>query len=278
VNSSLKNYFYLNPTKEFIKFQSDNIETPLYFFNNNHLAPAGHRLAAIIAYNFLAKNNLLSFQDTWEMIDPFDSQTKRLVSQANDRIRRDMETDIRFYKYKGLFYNAKGKDRLAKENLSQYLENKKKDFEAYYLLGSVLFRMNQFVSAIKNFEKSFDGQYIEMYKYKYAYNFTKIYKEGWEHYRNGKLNKALSFAKRLEKLKGDWWSQSVFFNFLIYYKMKDYKNAERFIEQGLRYWPKNLRFILNMASLKFEQKQYEKAIKYAFQGLMLSHYCPGKVI
>jgi hypothetical protein len=32
VNSSLKNYFYLNPTKEFIKFQSDNIETPLYYF------------------------------------------------------------------------------------------------------------------------------------------------------------------------------------------------------------------------------------------------------
>ena len=65
LNSNLKNNYYLNPTKTLKKFQANNIEIPLYFYNNNHLSPAGHRLITILAYNFLTKNNLVPFQDSW---------------------------------------------------------------------------------------------------------------------------------------------------------------------------------------------------------------------
>ncbi len=267
INSNLKNYYYLNPTKIFKKFQANNIETPLYFFNNNHLSPAGHRLIAIIAYNFLVKNNLVNFQDSWETVDPFDPQTTQWIKKANTRIEEYIKTDARFFKFRGLFYYASDDLILAKENLVKYLKIEPKDYEAHFLLGKVLVYLKDFSSALDSFKKSFRGHTLERARYRYAYVFTQIYKNGWEHYENGKLEKALFFAKKLEKMKGELWDQGIFLNYLIYEKLGHFENAELYIKQALNLWPNNPKLKLKMASIKYKQKKYKEAINFSLQTL-----------
>ena len=270
LNSDLKNYFYLNPTTIFKKFQSLNIDIPLYFYDNNHLSPSGHRLVAINAYNFLAQNNLISFQESWELINPFDSKITEWIKQANNRIEEFIKTDKRSYKFRGLFYGMTGDYDSAKKNLIKYIKKSSEDFEAYYLLGTILFKLNEFSSALEYFEKSFEGHYIEQKRYKYAYDFTRLYKEGWENYKSGDLETALIFANKLEKLKGWWWAQGIYLNFLIHYKMENYEKAEHYLKQGLVNRSDDLRFKSLLVSLKFEQKKYEEAISSAFKVLELN--------
>jgi tetratricopeptide (TPR) repeat protein len=267
LNSNLKNYFYSNPTKTFKKFQAKNIEIPLYFFDNNHLSPAGHRLVAIIAYNFLVKKNLVAFQDSWEAIDPFDPRTKQWIKKANIRIEEYIKIDARSYKFRGLFYYAADDLILAKENLVQYLKIEQKDYEAHFLLGKILVYLKEFSSALDSFKKSFRGHPLERARYRNAYVFTEIYKNGWEHYENGKLEEALFFAIKLEKIKGELWDEGISFLYLIYQKLGQLKNAELYIKQALDLWPDYLKFKMLMASLKYDQKRYKEAINFSLQTL-----------
>jgi hypothetical protein len=231
LNSKLKNYYYLNPTETFKKFQVNNIETPLYFYGNNHLSPAGHRLLALLTYNFLAINRLLPSQSSWELMDPFSPEINKSVVKANNRIEKFVNSDSRSDKFRGLLYLVNGKYKLARETLSQYLQNENNDFEAHYFLGNVLFHLLEFSSALDSYERSFGGHPLELKKYKYAYNFTKLYKEGWGTYKTGDLQKALFFAKKLEELKGEWQPKVNFLNYLIYQKMGDLKAAEFYMKQ-----------------------------------------------
>jgi Tfp pilus assembly protein PilF len=269
LNSSLKNYYYINPTMTFKKVQLNNIETPLYFYNNNHWGPGGNRLASIIAYNFLAKNNLVPTQTAWDLIDPYSPQTIKSLKEANKRIKNYVQTDKRSYKYRGLFYYATGNLILAKENFFQYLKLEKEDYESYYLLGKVLFYLNEFSPALEYLEKSFRGHPLERNNYRKAYMFAKTYQNGWENYKNGNLEKALFFANKLEKFSGEWREHSIFLNHLIYKKMGQLKKTESLIKQALNLWPKSVKFKLIMASLKLEQKKFEDAKDLSQQTLKL---------
>jgi hypothetical protein len=271
LNSSLKNYHYLDPTQAFKKFQSKNIDIPLYFYDNNHLSPAGHKLVAILTYNFLVKNNLVPFQDSWKLIDPFMSKTTTLVMSANRRIENFIKTDNRSKKFRGLFYEAAGDYNLAKKYLVQYLTLENKDYETYYLLGRVLLYLNEFSAALESFKKSFGGAHIEIKRYKYAYDFTQAYKDGWENYDKKDLKKALHFAKKLEKLEGEFWVPGALLNFHIYQEMGDLLNAERILIKALTLESTNLQFLSLIASLKFKQKKYEDAINYSIQILQLNN-------
>ncbi len=231
LNSNLKNYHYLNPMDTFIKFQVNNVETPLYFYGNNHLSPAGHRLLALLTYNFLAMNRLLPFQNSWELKDIFSPEVSRSVVEANNRIEKFVKSDRRSDKFRGLLYLVNGKYKQAREVLAQYLQNEKNDFEAHYFLGTVLFHLLEFSSALDSYEKSFGGHPLEVKKYKYAYKFTKLYQDGWGNYKTGDLQKALFFAKKLEELKGEWQPKVNFLNYLIYQKMGDLQAAEFYMKQ-----------------------------------------------
>lgn len=108
---------------------------------------------------------------------------------------------------------------------------------------------------------------IKRTRYRDAYVFTRIYKNGWENYESGKLEEALFFAKKLEELKGELWDQGIFLNYLIYQKLGQFKNAELYIEQALNLWPNDPNLKLKMASIKYEQKKYEEAIIFSSQTL-----------
>ncbi|GEM_PF-2049357 len=265
LSSSARNYFYLNPTKIFNSFQSNNIEIPLYFYSNNHLSPAGNRLLAILAYNFLTQNNLIPTQNSWKQIDPFAEETIRLIKKSNNRIEEFVQTDNRLHKFRGLLYRLKGDYYSSRKSFSNYLKKEKNDFEAHFLLGKVLLKLREFSLALASFKKSLDGHPLEVKRYKYAYNFTKIYKDGIENLQNGNLDKAITSAKELEKLRGEWWAQGIFFNYIVYQKMGQLNNAELYIKQAVELWPNNLKFKLIMASLKFDQKKYEEAINFSSQ-------------
>ncbi len=76
------------------------------------------------------------------------------------------------------------------------------------------------------------------------------------------------FAKKLEKLEGEFWVPGALLNFHIYYDIGDYLNAERILTLALKIAPTNLQFLSLMASLKFEKK-YTDAISYSSQILQL---------
>lgn len=269
LNSKLKNYFYSNPTNIFKKFQSNQIGIPLYFYNNNHLSPAGHRLLGILTYNFLVANNLTPIQTSRELIDPNSSKTVKWIKDANKRIEKYVQTDERSYKYRGIFHYATDNLILAKENFIQYLKLNPKDYEGYYFLGKILFYLNEFSPALKNLEKSFKGHPLERNNYRQAYIFAKTYQNGWKNYKNGNLEKALFFAKKLEKFDGEWREQSILLNYLIYQKMGKHKKAELLIKQALNIWPNQVKFKIAMASLKLKQEDFENAKDFSLQALRL---------
>jgi tetratricopeptide (TPR) repeat protein len=244
------------------------LEHLFIFFNNNHLSPAGHRLVAILAYNFLVKKGLVDFQESWELIDPHSLNMTKWIKSANKRIENYITTDNQSYKFKGLFYQVKGDYNSSKANLIKYLDREKNDFEAYFFLGKALFKLMEFEASLNFFQKSFEGHPLEVKRYRYAHDFTELYKGGWENYEKGNLEEALSFAKKLERLKGEWWAQGLFLNYLIYEKMGELNNAELYVKQALKLWPNNLKFKLLMSSLKFKQKQFREAINFGSQTLV----------
>ena len=91
----------------------------LYFYNNNHLTPAGHLLTAVIVYNFLVKNNLIPFQKPLKKIDPLISKSGDWIKSANERINEFIKTDNRAKKFKGLVNFKSEKYNLAKKNLTE---------------------------------------------------------------------------------------------------------------------------------------------------------------
>jgi tetratricopeptide (TPR) repeat protein len=161
LNSNLKNYYYLNPTHPLKKFQSQNIEIPLLFYKNNHLSPAGHRLLALLTYNFLVKNHLVPSQSHWRTIGLSNPKTKNSIKNANRRIEQFIKTDNRLNRFRGLFDESAGDYIAAKKSLIQYLTLANKDYEAHYLLGKVLLFLNEFSSALESFKKFFGGASID---------------------------------------------------------------------------------------------------------------------
>ena len=143
------------------------------------------------------------------------------------------------------------------------------DYEASYYLGKALFNLREFNLALSYFENSFKGHPAELKKYKYAYSFTELYKNGLENYVNRKLNTALSFGKKLEELKGDWWFKGILLNFLIYYKLGDLNTAELYLQQALNLSPNDLKLNARLTSLRFEQKNYNKAIEACIKTIKL---------
>jgi tetratricopeptide (TPR) repeat protein len=280
INSNLKNYYFLNPLKELKNFQSKNLTAPLYFYDNNHLTPSGNRLLAVLVYNFLAQTRLLPSQNDWNLIDLKSPKITNSIEKANNRIDEFIKTSDLSYKFQGTFYKLRGNYNLAHKNLIEYLKKEKNDFETHYLLGIVLVKLNKLSLALESFKKSFGGHPLEVKKYKYAYKFTKFYKEGWDNYNNGNLVKALYFAKELEKLNGEWWGQGfgVFLNYSIHYKLRDLPRADHYVNQGLKLKPNEFKWKLINASLKFEQKNYESAKEYAFQVLKLKKNEPKALL
>jgi tetratricopeptide (TPR) repeat protein len=260
VDSNLKNYFYLHPKDSLKKFQSSNIGIPLYFFNDHHLSPAGHRLMSILVYNFLKETALVPFLKDEPSIAPNSQETVTVIRNANNRIKDYIKNDKHSYQFAGLYHSARGNFQLAKENLTHYLEFRNDDFEIHYLLGRVLFNLNEFASALESFRKTFGGHHLELKKYHKAYVFTQTYKYAWENFQAGNLEQALAFGKKLETHQGDWKIQGLFLNYRINHKVGNLSEADQLITQVISLSPNNLKFLLKYSSLKFDLKNYKEAI------------------
>jgi tetratricopeptide (TPR) repeat protein len=260
VNTNSKNYFYLNITEIFKEFQRSNIRIPLFYYNNNHLTPAGQRLTSLITYNYLVKNKLIPFEKPLKKIDPLIPKSKVWVKNANERISNYLKTDSRRKFFQTMLYKANGRLELAEQNLIEILEGDKDNFEANYQLGLIYLSAQKYSKAINYFKiASKGGHPLERAKYHYLHRFSVLYSKaiGLQEKNN---SEALNILQELEKSSGMFLEKVFYLKARIYNKMKKFNKAESYLIKAIKIRPNFVGYHRSLGNIYFDIKKYTDAI------------------
>lgn len=259
---------YLDLFKPFFDFQNSN--SPFLFFQfNNHWTPGGHLFFAKLLSSYIS--DIKPFRQIHELPKrsiSWPPQTQQSIDKANSRILEFLKKDNYQLLLNGM--RQKNQNLLAKaeKSLTQYIRLQKEQYEAYFHLAMVHFKLNHYQKALDLLIEAQKGHALEVPKYRRAYEFIKNYWEGQKSLNQGQLEKALTYflkadeiEKRRELLNNEIAS--------IYGKLKDFTKAEFYYKKEIQKRPDWVPSHLNLGSLYLANKRYSKALEHYQTALTL---------
>ncbi|GEM_PF-1335905 len=253
--SSWLNFF--NPMVQFQGAQA----IPLNFPKHIHWTPAGHRLAAFLAFNALIEKELIPFKGNPReiQIDLTNSKWIDQISSSNSRIKTFLDRMGYTLFLKAVLQKNNNQNKQAKEMFQTYLQKFPKDIDARIQLAIILLEEGNasnalnYLTPILNFKENPDPRFF------YLLGKTYFKLEEW--------NRALIY---FEKYKEHYFEDPKIYHFLglLQFQKKNYSAAEdnylKSIELKPGYTPYINRlgsFYFDLGQLEFAQIQFKNSLK-----------------
>jgi tetratricopeptide (TPR) repeat protein len=213
---------WLNFFEPMIQFQSTQA-IPLNFPEHIHWTPAGHRLAAFLAFNSLIEKKLIPFKNNLNeiKIDLADSKWIDQIASSNSRVKPFLDRMGYTLFLKGVFQNNNNQRPEAIKTFQTYLQKfpdnsearmqlaiilleegntstaldylkpisdleENPDFSYFYLLGKTYFKLKKWDQALINFEK-YRKQYPKDHKIHHFLGLIHFQKKNYSEAQNNYL-------------------------------------------------------------------------------------------
>ncbi|GEM_PF-1880068 len=260
---------YLDLYKPFFDFQ--NSHSPFLFFHfDNHWTPGGHLFFAKLLTRYI--NNEKPFQKISQLQRQsftWPPQTLQSVKKANSRIMEFLKNN----NYQ-LFLNGmrqKNQNLLveAEKTLTKYIQLEKEQYEVYFHLAMIHFKLNHYQKALDLLIESQKGHVLEIPKYRRAYKFIKNYWEGKKKLDLGQFEKSLDFFLKADEIEK---GKELLNNELatIYIQLKNFTKAELYYKKEIQKRPDWVPSYLNLGSLYLANEHYKKALEQYQKALKLN--------
>ncbi len=251
---------HLDLFKPFFDFQ--NSHSPFLFFHfNNHWTPGGHLFFAKLLARYISdKKPFRQIHELPKQSISWPPETHQSVENANFRILEFLEKDHYQLLLNGMRQKNQNLLKEAEKTLTQYIQLQPEQYEAYFHLAMVHFKLKHYQKALALLTEAQKGHALEIPKYRRAYKFIKNYWEGEKNLSQGQFKKALPFflkadetEKRRELVNNELAT--------IYSTLKNFTKAEFYYKKEIKKRPGWVPSHLNLGSLYLANKQYNQAIK-----------------
>jgi tetratricopeptide (TPR) repeat protein len=255
-------------SKGFIRFQK-NHSTPTYLYDDNHWAPGGHYLAALLTYNYLVANRLIPIPEN--KVSPIPIESYRAVKAIKN-------ANANYKKVKGyrdlLDANVNKNSGNPEKAISGYLKFLKYNndqIEIHLQLGIAYYSVRNFDEAFKHMKIAAKGKSKTRTNKAYR-NLYAIYKLNLEietYVKNKKFKEAIhtfesySFPIREKKHKFYYWIG------LSHLGLKNHQEAENYFYEATQLKPDSPNYHINLANVYFMRKSFQKAISSYEKSLSL---------
>ncbi len=261
------NVQYVDLFKQFFDFQ--NSHSPFLFFNfNNHWTPGGHLFfAKLLTHHINNKKPFNQLHQFKTQSISWSDQTRQSITNANSKILDFLKKDHYQLLLNGMRQKNQNLLEDAAKTLTQYIQFQKKQYEAYFHLAMVHFKLKQYEKALALLTKAQKGHALEVPKYRRAYEFIKNYWNGQKKLDQGQFKEALIFFLKANEIEKE---RELLNNELasLYSKLGNFEKAEFYYKKEIK---KRLDWVpsyLNLGSLystngRYSQaiEQYQKALK-----------------
>jgi tetratricopeptide (TPR) repeat protein len=251
---------HLDLFKPFYDFQNSH-SSFLFFHFDNHWTPGGHLFFAKLLTRYISDKN--PFQQIHELPKQpisWSPNIDQLIENANSRILEFLKKRNYQLLLNGMRQKNQNLFAEAEKNLNQYIRLQKEEYEAYFHLAMVHFKLNHYQKALTLLTEAQKGHPLEIPKYQRAYEFIKNYWEGKKNLSQGQLEKALTFFLKADEIEKE---RELLNNELatIYNQLKDFVRAEFYYKKEIKKRPGWVPSHLNLGSLYLARKQYNQAIE-----------------
>jgi tetratricopeptide (TPR) repeat protein len=260
---------YLDLFKPFFNFQ--NSHSPFLFFHfDNHWTPGGHLFFAKLLTRYI--NNKKPFHlinQLQKQPIAWPPQTHQSVKKVNSRVIEFLKNNNYQLLLNGIRQKNQNLFEEAEKTLTQYIQFEKEQYEVYFHLAMVQFKLNHYQKALDLLVEAQKGHVLEIPKYRRAYKFIKNYWEGKKKLRLGQLEKALAFFLKAEEIEKE---KELLNNELasIYNQLKDFTKAEFYYKKEIEKRPDWVPSYLNLGSLYLANEHYKKALEQYQKALKLN--------
>jgi tetratricopeptide (TPR) repeat protein len=266
--TSLKNVEYNFDLLYLFQVMQTNHPIQIFFEDDYHWTPSGHRLAAQLVYRFLAEK---VFPSILKPLNIWSPENITLIQNSNSRIAKHLDKSPFKIYLKAMSSRNKGDSENAKKFFELYLEKEPEDYEAHYQFGSFLFGLRAFEEALEQFKVARKGHFLEQGKYTYAHNFMKIFSKANKLFLENNYEEALIQLEKVKQLKGSWQHNVFSFMGSIYLKMKDIGKAEKAYLKAFYLKPEFKGYSQNLGNLYFDKGEFDKAIQYYEKSIKLNN-------
>ncbi|GEM_PF-1826034 len=238
---------------DFISFQKKN-KTVLFFPGDVHFLPSGSHLAAILIYNFIVQNRLLTNIKSNSQIDWLSPEISNLIQLSNQTIQKEIDTS-RYPLYVKGWKDIQGERYAeAEANLSKYLEVSKNP-SANFLLCYSFFLSKKYSSAKECLFKLPKHIDLAFLRYQFLAEIYLIKKE------TETALKTLNEWKETFELTTKRNPKYLYLKGLYFWQAKKMKYAELHFKMAADENPKNYLFPFTLGTFYFNQERYENSIQ-----------------
>ncbi len=245
-NSSWLNFF--EPMTQFQNAQA----IPLNFPNHIHWTPAGHRLAAFLAFNALVEKKLIPIKgNTGKIkIDLTDSKWIDQIASSNSRIQSVLDSMGYSLFFKGVFQKNNNQPTEAKRTFQNYLEKFPKNFEARLQLALILLEERNAAGALNYLTPILDFNKSPGSSFSYLLGKTYFKLKNWD--------QALTHFLNYKKQNPEDPNIHHFLG-LIHSQKKNYSKAQDYYLKSIELKPDYTPYINRLGSFYFDLGQLESA-------------------
>jgi tetratricopeptide (TPR) repeat protein len=243
-------------------FDFQNAHSPFLFFHlDSHWTPGGHLFFAKLLARYISdKKPFRQIHELPKQPIAWPPKTHQSVENANLRILEFLKKDHYQLLLNGMRQKNQNSLAEAEKTLTQYIQIQKEQYEAYFHLAMVHFKLNHYQKALTLLLEAQKGHPLETPKYRRAYEFIKIYWEGKKNLNQGQFKKALTFFIKADEIEKE---RELLNNELasIYNQLKDFSKAEFYYKREIKKRPGEVPSHLNLGSLYLANKLYNQAIE-----------------
>jgi len=246
-----KSSSWLNFFEPMVQFQSSQ-DIPLNFPDHIHWTPAGHRLAAFLAFNNLIENNLIPFKNNPNeiKINLTDSKWIDQIASSNSRVQPFLDRIGYTLFLKGVFQNNNNQKSEAIKTFQTYLQKFPNNPEARMQLAVILLEKGNASTALDYLTPILDLEENPDPNFFYLLGKTYFKLKQWD-------QALINFGKYRDPYPRD--PKIYHFLGLVYFQKKNYQEAEKNYLKSIELNPGYAPYINRLGSFYYDLGQLETA-------------------
>ncbi len=239
-NSEAYQLNLLAPMREFLTKNQFHLKIP----KNPHWSPAGHKLVALLTYNFILENKIiLEGSSQKNKIDINSPKTIKQIRSLNKRVNPYIKKPQSQYYLEGLIAKNNGQIKSAIQNLEQYLQLEQ-DHNVNFQLSELYLKNGDLNNALRNLKEA-----------KQSKNTTFLERVGQRYYNLGEFKDSLQVFLKIQSIESP--SAEVFNKIGLCFKMLgNFLLSEKHLTLAAEKEP---HYFLNLAALYFDSGYFVKA-------------------